>query len=134
MNVLKRIICGSALVLMVASLLPSVAVAASPTYPTTSLSPNTPVQTTFQSQPAVVISYTDGLSGSTLVLVYMSIVNSMGQTVQISVATISAQSGQTNSAYLLFKTLPAGTYTGEIFATSVDAVPLSSTSTVSITA
>lgn len=99
---------------------------------TTSLTPGTPVQTTFQGLPAVAINYTDYLSGSTFVLVWLTVHNSLGQTVGNLIATAGMTDGQTLPFKFVVSGLASGQYTGYIFAVTASGVPISVTSPLSI--
>ncbi len=99
---------------------------------TTSLSPGMPVQTTVQGTPAVAINYTDSLSGSTLVVVWLTVHNTLGQTAGNFVATASMTAGQTSPVYVVVFGLASGHYAGDLFGLTADGVPISVTSTLSI--
>ena len=113
-------------------LLASVAGAASTPLLTTSLTAGTPVQTTIGGSPAVRIDYTNTLSTSMLVIAYLTVQNSLGQTVEVSVATANMNSGGTLPVYLVMYGLPSGHYTADVFATT-GGVPVSTVSSLSVT-
>ncbi len=106
--------------------------AANPPLLTTAFTPGTPLQTTFRGSPAVAINYTDSLSGPILALVWLSVHNSLGQTVGIFVATASTSGGATVPVYVLMSGLATGHYTASVFAVTPGGVPISTTSTLSI--
>ncbi len=99
---------------------------------TTSLVPKAPSQTTFQGNPAVVVNYNDTLPGSTLVIVWLIVHNSLGQTVDSYVATGSMKGGQAFPIYVIIFGLSPGHYDGALFAVTSTGVPISVTSTLSI--
>lgn len=113
-------------------LLASAAGATSGPLLTTSLTATAPVQTTFNGNQAVKINYTDTLSTSMLVVAYLSVQNSQGQTVKTFVSTANMDSGGALPVYLVMYGLASGHYTGEVFVVTTDGVPVSSLSTLAI--
>lgn len=100
---------------------------------TTSMTAGTAVQATFAGIPVIKVNYTDTISGYTVFFVWLTVQNSVGQTVGISHATENMTAGQTTLAVLALTGLAAGHYTGHIFVVTSSKVAVSATTTVSIT-
>ena len=99
---------------------------------TTSLTAGTPAQTIFNGNPTIQINYTNTLPSSELVIAYLAVQNSQGQTVKVFVSTANVDSGASVQVYLVMFGLPSGHYTGNVFVVTTDEVPVSQLSTVSI--
>jgi hypothetical protein len=100
---------------------------------TTSLIAGTPTQTTLQGNPAVTVSYTDNINVPfSPAIVWLSVQNSIGQTVGTFWGTVTISGGQTVPAYVIISGLESGHYTGAIFVV-YNGVPISTTSTIQLT-
>ncbi len=123
--------------LLAVGLLLAVAATSGATAPslTSSLSVvSAPSQVTFNGSPAIKANYTNSPSVPSLVLCYLVVHNSAGQTIGIFLSTASVASGQIYLPfYVVMFGLPSGHYTGTVFVVTSDWVPLSTESTVSIT-
>jgi trimeric autotransporter adhesin len=90
---------------------------------TTTVGPNKAVQT----------SFTNNSNAPVTAIVYAVVHNALGQTVAYSTATITANPGNSATAYNVLFGLAPGTYSVTIFATSTSGTAISTTSTVSVT-
>jgi hypothetical protein len=101
---------------------------------TSSLTASVAVQTTFQGATAVKVNYTDTLTGSMLVVIWLAVQNSNGQTVGVFVTTLNFASGggEKLTAYVVVSGVASGSYTANMFAVTVSGVPVSTTSTVTL--
>lgn len=99
---------------------------------TTTLTTGTVVQTTFASNEAVSVSYTDTSTTPFVVLVWLSVQNSAGQTVATFASTLSLTGGGNGSVPVIMYGLSPGTYTGVVFAVTLAGVPISTASTVQV--
>jgi len=78
-------------------------------------------------------SFTNNSNAPVTAFVYAVVHNALGQTVDISTATVSAPAGGSVTAFNALFGLPPGTYSVSIFVTSSAGAAISSTSTVSVT-
>jgi len=90
-------------------------------------------QLTLGTTPFLSVSYSNGNTVSVTGIVTASIANSLGQTVDITTATITPAGSGTATAYLDLAGLASGTYTVTFFAISVGGGSLSAPSTASVT-
>jgi len=93
----------------------------------------TPAQGTQGAYSGVTSSFTNNSNAPVTGFVYAVVHNALGQTVDISTATISAPAGGSVSAFNALFGLPPGTYSVSLFVTSSAGTAISSTSTVSVT-
>jgi hypothetical protein len=93
-----------------------------------------PIETHFQGQQAVNINYTNTSSSSfSPAFVYLSVQNTLGQTVGVFYATANINAGNVAPVYLVIFGVPTGHYTGVIFATTPTGIPISGASTIAMT-
>lgn len=93
----------------------------------------TPAQSTQGAYNGISSSFTNNSNAPVTGFVYAVVHNALGQTVDISTATISAPAGGSVSAFNALFGLPPGTYSVSLFVTSSAGTAISSTSTVSVT-
>jgi len=93
----------------------------------------TPTQSTQGAYNGVSSTFTNNSNAPVTGFVYAVVHNALGQTVDISTATVSAPAGGSVSAFNALFGLPPGTYSVTIFVTSSAGTAISSTSTVSVT-
>jgi len=93
----------------------------------------TPAQSTQGAYSGISSSFTNNSNAPVTGFVYAVVHNALGQTVDISTATISAPAGGSVSAFNALFGLPPGTYSVSLFVTSSAGTAISSTSTVSVT-
>jgi len=93
----------------------------------------TPVQSTQGAYSGVSSSFTNNSNAPVTGFVYAVVHNALGQTVDISTATVSAPAGGSVSAFNALFGLPPGTYSVSLFVTSSAGTAISGTSTVSVT-
>jgi len=93
----------------------------------------TPVQSTQGAYSGVSSSFTNNSNAPVTGFVYAVVHNALGQTVDISTATVSAPAGGSVSAFNALFGLPPGTYSVSLFVTSSSGTAISRTSTVSVT-
>jgi hypothetical protein len=93
----------------------------------------TPTQTTVGAYTGVSTSFTNNSNAPVTGIVYAVVHNAIGQTVDISTATISAPAGGSTSAFNALFGLPPGTYSVTIFVTSTSGTAISTTSTATVT-
>jgi len=93
----------------------------------------TPTSGTQGSYNGVSSSFTNNSNAPVTGFVYAVVHNALGQTVDISTATISASSGGSANAFNVLFGLAPGTYSVTLFVTSSAGTAISSTSTVSVT-
>ena len=83
--------------------------------------------------PGVVANYTSSYNFQFSALVYMDLMNSVGQTVSWSVVQCSFNANQTVSCVLPIQPgVVSGSYTAYLFATSVSSVPVSQASSLNV--
>jgi len=92
-----------------------------------------PTQTTQGAYNGVSSIFTNNSNAPVTGFVYAVVHNALGQTVDISTATVSAPAGGSVSAFNALFGLPPGTYSVSLFVTSSAGTAISSTSTVSVT-
>ena len=78
-------------------------------------------------------TFTNNSNAPVTAFVYAVVHNALGQTVDISTATITASAGGSATAFNALFGLPPGTYSVTIFVTSSSGTAISGTSTVSVT-
>lgn len=93
----------------------------------------TPTQTTQGIYNGVTTSFTNNSNAPVTGFVYAVVHNALGQTVDISTATITAPAGGSATAFNALFGLPPGTYSVSIFVTSSSGTAISTTSTASVT-
>jgi hypothetical protein len=126
---------GATLLVVAGLLLVSLAVpataASSTNYLTTTLVQSGVTQTTINGFPGVLVNYTNSLTVSLNTFIYLDLVNSVGQTVYWNVETCIFASIQKVQCFVpITPTLPSGTYSARVFATSSTYVALSTTTTL----
>jgi hypothetical protein len=92
-----------------------------------------PTQTTQGSYTGVSTAFTNNSNAPVTGFVYAVVHNALGQTVDISTATITAPAGGSVTAFNALFGLPPGTYSVTIFVTSSSGTAISSTTTASVT-
>jgi hypothetical protein len=92
-----------------------------------------PTQTTQGAYTGISSSFTNNSNAPVTGFVYAVVHNALGQTVDISTATVSAPAGGQVSAFNALFGLAPGTYSVTMFITSSAGTAISSTSTVSVT-
>lgn len=106
----------------------------SPAYPTTALAPSTLKETILQGYPGVLVDYNNTLSSSYTAAVFVDLTNSAGQVVSLSVGSCAFSGSQTTSCFVAFSpSTPSGSYKATVFVVSSSYVPLSVTSTLTVT-
>jgi len=90
-------------------------------------------QTTQGAYQGISSTFTNNSNAPVTAFVYAVVHNALGQTVDISTATITAPAGGSASAFNVLFGLPSGTYSVTIFVTSSSGTAISGTSTVSVT-
>jgi hypothetical protein len=93
----------------------------------------TPASTTQGPYTGVTSSFTNNSNAPLTAFVYAVAHNALGQTVDISTATVTASAGGSATAFNVLFGLPPGTYSVTIFVTSSSGTAISGTSTVSVT-
>ncbi|MDG6904779.1 MAG: hypothetical protein JRN20_03220 [Nitrososphaerota archaeon] len=96
--------------------------------------PAAPVQTTLSSYKAIAVNVSNAQPTKLTAVVFVSLTNSAGQTAGIFTSTVNSLApGTSTIAYVVLNGLASGTYTATIFVLSTSGVPLSQTTTVSVT-
>jgi len=93
----------------------------------------TPAQTTQGAYTGVTSTFTNNSNAPVTAFVYAVVHNALGQTVDISTATVTASAGGSATAFNALFGLPPGTYSVTIFATSSSGTAISGTSTATVT-
>lgn len=93
----------------------------------------TPAQSTQGVYTGISSSFTNNSNAPVTAVAYAVVHNALGQTVDISTATISAAAGASTTAFNVLFGLAPGTYSVSIFVTSSSGTAISTTSTVSVT-
>jgi len=93
----------------------------------------TPAQGQQGSYTGVTSTFTNNSNSPVTAFVYAVVHNALGQTVDISTATVTASTGGTATAFNALFGLAPGTYSVTIFATSSSGVAISGPSTASVT-
>jgi hypothetical protein len=78
-------------------------------------------------------TFTNNSNAPVTAFVYAVVHNALGQTVDISTATITAPAGGSATAFNVLFGLPSGTYSVSLFVTSSSGTAISTSSTVSVT-
>jgi hypothetical protein len=113
--------------------LPGFALSA-PSLPITAVTASGIKQVTIGPTSGILVNYTSSLTNSFTAFVYLDLVSSEGQTVYVNVATCNLQQGQLVQCFVsLSSSIPAGAYTLELFATTTDNVPVSTSGTLHVT-
>lgn len=120
-------------ILLLTAVSPRPALAAQPSFPTTSLVSSKAAQSTQLGVPGVAITYNSSLSSSESIVVIGSVLNSAGQTVSLSGWVSSIAPGSSATFFVGLPTSLHGSYTVVIFVTTMDSVPLSASTSVSVT-
>jgi hypothetical protein len=100
---------------------------------TSCLTASTPAQSQQGSYTGVTSTFTNTSNAPVTAFVYAVVHNALGQTVDISTATVTASAGGSTTAFNALFGLAPGTYSVSIFATSSSGTAISGTSTVSVT-
>jgi len=104
---------------------PSVA-QTSPAYFTTTVVSTGMKQTTLGGFSGVLLNYTNTLSSPLTTLVYMDVLNSVGQVAGVNAATCNFAANQTVSCFIVFpSSVHSGNYSVQVFATTASGVPVS---------
>jgi hypothetical protein len=93
----------------------------------------TPAQAQQGSYTGVTSTFTNNSNSPVTAFVYAVVHNALGQTVDISTATVTASTGGSATAFNALFGLAPGTYSVTIFATSSSGVAISGPSTASVT-
>ncbi len=93
----------------------------------------TPTETTQGAYKGVQSTFTNTSNAPVTAFVYAVVHNALGQTVDISTATITAPAGGSATAFNALFGLPSGTYSVTLFITSSSGTAISGTSTVTVT-
>lgn len=103
------------------------------TYMTTGLVQSGIKQSTIGGYNGVLVNYTSSYSSSFTALVYMDVINSLGQSVSWSVVTCSFSANQKVACFVVASSaIPTGMYTANVFATTSSSVPVSVTSSLPV--
>ena len=103
-------------------------------YLTTGIKQSGMKQATIHGYSGILVNYTSSYSSSFTAFLYVNVVNSAGQTVYWNIASCSFNPNQMVPCFVtLSSSVPAGTYTARVFATSTSNVPVSVTSSLSVT-
>jgi len=95
---------------------------------------NPPTQSTCQGQRCYQVTFKNNVAAPIIpALVFFVVHNSAGQTVLMSLATVSFDASATASAYPLVYGLSSGTYNATVFATNSGEIGISSPTFVSFT-
>ena len=89
-----------------------------------------PLYTQLGPYDVIEISYTNLCSSNVLGIVFAVVHNMLGQTVEISTATLLLASGANGTAFAVVFGLPDGEYSGTLFTTSASGTALSTATTV----
>jgi hypothetical protein len=90
-------------------------------------------QTTVGTNNGITSTWTNNSNAPVTEYVYAVVHNALGQTVDISTATISVSAGGSSTAFNVLFGLPPGTYSVTLFATSESGVAISASTPVSVT-
>jgi hypothetical protein len=93
----------------------------------------TPAQTTQGAYSGVTSTFTNTSNAPVTAFVYAVVHNALGQTVDISTATVTASAGGSVTAFNALFGLPPGTYSVTIFVTSSSGTAISTSTPVSVT-
>ena len=93
----------------------------------------TPTKTTQGVYNGISSVFTNNSNAPVTAFVYAVVHNALGQTIDISTATVTAPSGGSASAFNVLFGLPPGTYSVSLFVTSSAGTAISSSTTVSVT-
>jgi len=93
----------------------------------------TPAKSTQGTYTGITSTFTNNSDAPVTAFVYAVVHNALGQTVDISTATVTASAGGSATAFNALFGLPPGTYSVTIFVTSSAGTAISATSTVSVT-
>lgn len=108
--------------------------AAGPTYPTSAVMQSGMKETTIAGYSGVLINYTNGLSTRLSSFVYVYLVNRAGQTIYWGVGSCNFSAGEEVQWFAVFSsTVSSGNYTANLFVTTSTGVPVSTTSSLSVT-
>jgi len=92
-----------------------------------------PVYASLGAYQSVEISYINDINATVIGIVFMVVHNYLGQTADISTATLTLAAGANGTAYPIAFGLAAGQYSATLFATSTGGVAISFTSTAPFT-
>jgi methionine-rich copper-binding protein CopC len=91
-------------------------------------------QATIGPSSGVLVNFTSSLTSAFTAFVYLDLVNSAGQTVNVNYANCNLQQGQPTQCFVnLSSSIPSGNYTAKLFAVTTDNVPVSTTGTLRVT-
>lgn len=94
-------------------------------------SPASPTQLASGGFSAFAVPYTSGVGNTTIGIVLMVVHNSLGQTVEISTATLELPADGNGTAYPVYFGLAPGTYSGTFFVLTPAGIAISMTTTTS---
>lgn len=96
---------------------------------------NPPSYTPFGAFDSIEATFTNEFSTNVTGIVFVVVHNSIGQTVEISTATLPLGAGANGTSYaVIFGLVPGASYSGNIFVTEASGVAISLTTTLSFTA
>ena len=109
-------------------------VAASPTYPTTTVSQAGMTETTLNGLSGVLVNCNSTAASSFSGILYLDLTNAQGQTVYWNRDSCNFAQGVAVLCFVsISSTVPAGTYTATTFVATTTDVPISTSSTFSLT-
>ena len=103
-------------------------------YLTTGVTQSSLKQTVIGTYDGVLVSYTNTYSSSFSAFVYLDLINPAGQTIYLNVGSCSFAAHQTLPCFAAISpSVPKGTYTALLFATTDTSVPVSATGSLKVT-
>lgn len=123
-----------AVLLLAFSLAAPVANGASDKYLTVALTQSGMKQSTIGGYDGILANFTNTYTTPVTAFVYMDLVNSAGQTIYWNVGSCSFSASQKAQCFVtILPSVPRGTYTAWLFATTNSSVPISTFSSVQVT-
>ena len=120
--------------LLALSMVMPVANGVSATYLTTGIAQSSIKQAVINNYNGVLVGYTNTYTSSFSAFVYLDLVNSAGQTIYLNVGSCSFAPSQTVPCFVAISpSVPKGTYTAQVFATTVTSVPVSIPGSLKVT-
>ena len=107
------------------SLLPAASAASPTTYLTTSLVASGPTQTTISGFSGVLVTYTNHLNSSFIGIMYLSLMNTAGQTVGISIGSCNFAALNQSACFIVTPSgVASGTYLARVLLITPSEVPI----------
>ena len=129
----KPALCLLAALLALSMVVPA-ASGVSPTYLTTGITQSSIKQTVIGTYDGVLVGYTNTYSSSFGAFVYLDLVNAAGQTTYWNLGSCSFAAHQTVQCFVTISpSVPKGTYTALVFATTETSVPVSASGSLKVT-